>query len=30
MTKAIDLSGKRFGRLVAIKPQGKSTNGNLR
>ncbi|RRG09924.1 MAG: AP2 domain-containing protein [Lactobacillus sp.] len=30
MTKAIDLSGQRFGRLVAIKPQGKSTNGNLR
>lgn len=30
MSRLIDLSGKRFGRLVAIRPEGHSINGNIR
>lgn len=30
LSKRIDLAGKRFGRLVALKPEGHSVNGNVR
>lgn len=30
MSRIIDLSGKKFGRLTAIKPDGHSVNGNVR